>query len=88
MFEDGEGVPEIEFFVYDGGGIDLDAMICKVALGLGEKFGGGSGAGEVEESEDGEEEGGASFDQEEVPPGVEGGVGYFKTADGEETGEC
>lgn len=62
LFEDGEGVVEVKFFVYDGGGVDLDAVVGEGSFLFGEEFGGGGRGGEVQEGEDGEEEGGASFD--------------------------
>jgi len=40
LFEDGEGVVEVEFFVDDGGGVDLNAVVGEVAFGFGEEFGG------------------------------------------------
>ena len=39
MFKDGEGIPQVEFFVDDGGGVGLHAVVGEVFLLLGEEVG-------------------------------------------------
>ena len=59
----------------------------EVFFGWGEEAGGGCGLGQVEECEEGEEDGAAAFDEEEVAPVGEGAGMDVEDAEGEEAGE-
>ena len=87
MLENGETVLEDELLVHDRAGVDLHAVIGEVFFGLGEEAGRGGGLGEVEECEEGEEDGAAAFDDEEVAPVGEGAGMDVEDAEGEEAGE-
>jgi len=82
LAEDLEGVAKVERLVYNRGGINLDAVIGKLFLVVIEEFGGGGGLGEVEEGEDSEADCAETFDEEEVAPVFQGGVGDAEDADG------
>ena len=87
MFEDGEGIPQVKFLIDDGGGVGLDAVVCEVFFGLGEEAGGGGGLGQVPEGEEGEGDGAAAFDDEEVAPVGQVAGFDLEDAEGEEASE-
>jgi hypothetical protein len=62
LAEDLQGGAQVEGLVDGGGGVDLDAVVGEGFFGGGKEGGFGGGAREVEEGEDGEEEGGGAFD--------------------------
>ena len=68
MFEDGERIPEVEFFVDDGGAVSLHAVVGQVFFLLGEEVRLRSGLWEVPEREDGESNRATAFHDEQVAP--------------------
>ena len=87
VLENPETVPQVEFLVHDRAGVDLHAVVGEVFFGLGEEARGGGGLRQVGEGEEGEEDGAAAFDDEEVAPvGERAGVD-LEDAEGEQAGE-
>lgn len=66
--EDLEGVFEVEFLAYDGGGVDLDAGEGELLLVFGQELGFVRGLGEPPVGDEGEEDGERALDEEEVAP--------------------
>lgn len=87
MPENGETVLQVEFFVDDRAGIDLHAVVGQGFFGRGEEAGGGGRLRQVGVGEEGEEDGAAAFDDEEVAPVGEGAGVDVEDAEGEQTRE-
>lgn len=87
MLKDNQGVAEVELVVDDGAGVDLDAVEGEGFLVFGEEFRLGDAAREVPEGEDGEEHGGAAFDDKEIAPVGDGGALDLEDAEGDQARE-
>lgn len=87
MPKDLETVPQVEFLVDDGAGIDAHAVVRQGLFRLGQEARGGGRLGQVGVGEEGEEDGAAAFDDEEVAPGGERAGVDVEDAEGEEAGE-
>ena len=87
LFEDEEGVFEVELLVDDGGAVGLHAVVGEVFLLPGEETRVRSGLGEVPEGEEREGDGAAAFHDEEVAPVCQGARFDLEHAECEEPGE-
>jgi hypothetical protein len=68
VLEDGEGFADVDFLVDDRGAVKLHAGVRKRFLLVAEKGRLGARSQDIPESEDGKENGAASFNEEKIPP--------------------
>ena len=78
--EDAQGRAQVEGLVDDGGGVLLDAQVREVLFCGREEARAACCAREVEEGDDGEEERGRAFDDEEVAPPLQARVDFCSRA--------